>query len=54
MKKQIKTRCLTNIYHSDDDDIGDGYNLLPPSLSLSLSLSFSLSLCPSPSSQDSS
>ena len=48
MKKRIKTRRLTNIYHSDDDDVGDGYNLLsPPSLSLSLSL------CPSPSSQDS-
>ena len=46
MKKRIKTRCLTNIYHSDDDDIGDGSNLLSP-----LSLSHSLSLCPSPSSQ---
>ena len=49
MKKRIKTRRLTNIYHSDDDDIGDGYNLLSPlSLSLSLSdflfLSLSLSL----------
>ena len=44
MKKRIKTRRLTNIYHSDDDDVGDGYNLLSPlSLSLSLSLS-SLSL----------
>ena len=44
MKKRIKTRDLTNIYHSDDDDVGDGYNLLyPPSLSLG----------PSPSSQDS-
>ena len=44
MKKRIKTRHLTNIYHSDDDDIGNGYNLLsPPSLSLSLG--------PSPSSQ---
>ena len=42
MKKRIKTRRLTNIYHSDDDDVGDGYNLLPP-----------LSLGPSPSSQDS-
>ena len=40
MKKQIKTRRLINIYHSDDDDVGDGYNLLSP-----LSLS--------PSSQDS-
>ena len=43
MKKRIKTRRLTNIHHSDDDDIGDGYNLLSPPLSL----------CPSPSSQDS-
>ena len=51
MKKRIKTRRLTNIYHSDDDDVGDGYNLLSPPLSLSLSLS--LSLGPSPSSQDS-
>ena len=46
MKKRIKTRRLTNIYHSNDDDVGDGYNLLSP---LSLSLSLSLS----PSSQDS-
>ena len=56
MKKRIKTRRLTNIYHSDDDDVGDGYNLLSPlslSLSLSPSLSLSLSLGPSPSSQDS-
>ena len=45
MKKRIKTRRLTNIYHSDDDDVGDGCNLLSPSLSLSLG--------PSPSSQDS-
>ena len=45
MKKRIKTRRLTNIYHSDDDDIGDGYNLLsPPTLSLSLSLSLSVPL----------
>ena len=44
MKKRIKTRLLTNIYHSDDDDVGDGSNLLS-------SLSLSLSLCPSPSSQ---
>ena len=44
MKKQIKTRRLTNIYHSDDDDVSDGSNLLSP-----LSLSFSLG--PSPSSQ---
>ena len=44
MKKRIKTRRLTNIYHSDDDDVGDGYNLLSPP---------SLSLGPSPSSQDS-
>ena len=43
MKKRIKTRRLTNIYHSDDDDVGDGYYLLSPPLSLS----------PSPSSQDS-
>ena len=41
MKKQIKTRRLTNIYHSDDDDVGDGSNLLS-SLSLFLSLSLSL------------
>ena len=46
MKKRIKTRRLTNIYHSDDDDVGDGYNLLSPPLSISLSSS--------PSSQDSS
>ena len=52
MKKRIKTRRLTNIYHSDDDDVSDGYNLLS-SLSLSLSLSLTLSLGPSPSSQDS-
>ena len=45
MKKRIKTRRLTNIYHSDDDDVGDGSNLLS-------SLSLSLSLSPSPSSQD--
>ena len=38
MKKRIKTRRLTNIYHSDDDDVGDGYNLLSPPLSLSLSV----------------
>ena len=49
MKKRIKTRRLTNIYHSDYDDVGDGYNLLSP-----LSLSRSLSLSPFPSSQDSS
>ena len=43
MKKRIKTHRLTNIYHSDDDDVGDGYNLLfRPSLSLSLSRSISL------------
>ena len=36
-EKRIKTRRLTNIYHSDDDDVGDGSNLLS-SLSLSLSL----------------
>ena len=46
MKKQIKTRRLTNVYHSDDDDVGDGYNLIsPPSLALSLG--------PPPSAQDS-
>ena len=38
MKKRIKTRRLTNIYHSDDDDVGDGYNLLSPPLSLSVPL----------------
>ena len=37
VKKRIKTRRLTNIYNSDDDDVGDGYNLLP-TLSLSLSV----------------
>ena len=42
MKKRIKTRRLTNIYHSDDDDVGDGSNLLFPPLSLSLSRSLSL------------
>ena len=36
MKKRIKTRRLTNIYHSDDDDVS--YNLLSP-LSLSVPLS---------------
>ena len=40
MKKRIKTSRLTNIYHSDDDDVG--YNLLSPPLS------FFLSLGPSP------
>ena len=44
MKKRIKTRRLTNIYHGDDDDVGDGYNLLSPPLSLSLSLSVPLPL----------
>ena len=43
MKKRIKTRRLTNIYHSDDDDVGDSSDLLSP---------LSLSLSPSPSSQD--
>ena len=43
MKKRIKTRRLTNIYHSNDDDVGDGSNLLSP---FSLSLSLSLSLFP--------
>ena len=38
MKKRIKTHRLTNIYHSDDDDVGDRYNLLSPPLSRSLSL----------------
>ena len=42
MKKRIKTRRLTNIYHSDDDDVGDGSNLLSPPLSLFLSRSLSL------------
>ena len=42
VKKRIKTRRLTNIYHSDDDDVGDGYNQLSPPLSLSLSRSLSL------------
>ena len=37
MKKRIKARRLTNIYHSDDDDVSDGYNLLSP-LSLSVPL----------------
>ena len=46
MKKRIKTRRLTNIYHSDDDDVGNGYNLLSPPLSLSLSLSFGPSPLP--------
>ena len=51
MKKRFKTRRLTNIYHSDDDDVGDCSNLLSPlslsySLSLTLSLSVSLSLFP--------
>ena len=43
MKKRIKTRHLTNIYQSDDDDVGDGYNLLSP-LSPYLSLSLSVPL----------
>ena len=38
MKKRIKTRRLTNIYHSDDDDVSDGSNLLSPPLSLSVPL----------------
>ena len=38
MKKRIKTRRLTNIYHSDDDDVGNSYNLLSPPLSLSVPL----------------
>ena len=37
VKKRIKTRRLTNIYHSDDDEVGDDSNLLSP-LSLSLSV----------------
>ena len=45
VKKRIKTRRLTNIYHSNDDDVGDGSNLLSPLPPLSLSLG------PSPSSQ---
>ena len=41
-KKRIKTRRLTNIYHSDDDDVGDGYNpLSTPPLSLSVPLPLS-------------
>ena len=52
MKKRIKTCRLTNIYHSNDDDVGDGYNLLSH-LSLSLSLLSLVSLGPSPASQDS-
>ena len=45
MKKRIKTRRLINIYHSDDDDVGDGSNLLSTlSLSLSLSLTHTHSL----------
>ena len=42
MKKRIKTRRLTNIYHSDDDDVGTAIIYYPPSLSLSLSRSLSL------------
>ena len=38
MKKRIKTRRLTNIYHSNDDDVGMAI-MCYPSLSLSLSLS---------------
>ena len=41
MKKRIKTRRLTNIYHSDDDDVGTAIICYPP-----LSLSRSLSLFP--------
>ena len=37
MKKQIKTRRLTNIYHSDDDDVGTAIICYPP-LSLSVLL----------------
>ena len=44
MKKRIKTRRLTNIYRSDDDDVGTAIICYPPP---------SLSLGPSPSSQDS-
>ena len=40
---QHKTRRLTKIYHSDDDDVGDGYNLLSP-LCLSVCLSLPLPL----------
>ena len=42
VKKRIKTRRLTNVYHSDDDDVGDGSNLLSP-LTLSLPLPLHLS-----------
>ena len=38
MKKRIKTRRLTNIYHSDDDDVGTAIICYPPRLSLSLSV----------------
>ena len=43
MKKRIKTHRLTNIYHSDDDDVGTAIICYPP-LSLSLSLSVPLPL----------
>ena len=44
MKKRIKTRRLTNIYHSDDDDVGTAIICYPLSLTLSLSLSLSVPL----------
>ena len=44
MKKRIKTRRLTNIYHNYDDDVGTAIICYPP---------LSLTLGPSPSSQDS-
>ena len=43
MKKRIKTRRLSNIYHSYDDDVGDVIICYPPSFSLSFSLFLSLS-----------
>ena len=38
MKKRIKTRRLTNIYHNDDDDVGTDIICNPPSLSVPLPL----------------
>ena len=39
VKKRIKTRRLTNIYHSDDDDVATALICYPLPLFLSLSLS---------------